>query len=150
MFTKGRAGQMVPIDDDVQGVANALNDIDPHLKLRYSEAGQYFVVYWSADPTQTDEDIEREDKGETYVITTAQDLDHRLVHKVGEIYKRCQEPGYSLGAELDRIDAADKKAKDAAFTEEHGEMYEQMAYAMRKDLGYNQGRVFLKEVPVGS
>lgn len=140
MFAKGRNGQLVPIDDDVQGVANALNEIDPHLRLRYSEAGEYFVVYWKP---------ENSEEGDGYQISTAQDLDHRLVHHVGEVYKRCQAPGYSFADELERLDKEDKKAKDKAFTEEHGEMYEQMAHAMRRDLGYNQSRVFVKEVPVG-
>jgi hypothetical protein len=138
MFTKGNKGQLVPIDDDVQGVANALNEIDHHFRLRYSEAGEYFVVYWKGD---------EEPEGDGYLITTAQELDHRLVNHVGEIYKRCQAPGYSFADELERTEAEARKEKDHEFKERHGEMYEQMAYAMRHDLGYDQQRVFIpKEI----
>jgi hypothetical protein len=134
MFTKGKNGRLIPIDDDVQGCANALNEIDPHLRLRYSEVGEYFVVYWKPEEAE---------EGDGYMISTAQELDHRLVAHVGAIYKRCQEPGYSFGEELDRLDAEDKKAKDDAFSEEHGEMFERMAHAMRKDLGYDKARAFV-------
>jgi hypothetical protein len=134
MFTKARNGRLIPVMDDVQGVANALNQIDHHLRLRYSEIGEYWVVYWLPDEGE---------EGDGYLITTAQELDHRLVHHVGEVYKRCQEPDYSLGEELDRLDAEDKKRKDHEFTECHGEMYEQMAYAMRHDLGYDKNRIYV-------
>src|SRR5690348_13526446 len=96
MFAKGRNGRLIPIEDDVQGIANALNEIDHHFRLRYSEAGHYFVVYWKGDD---------EPEGDGYLVTTATELDHRLVNRVGEVYKRCQERNYSLADELDRLDA---------------------------------------------
>lgn len=133
---QGRNGVMVEIDDDVQGIANALHEIDHHIRLRYSEAGAYFVVYWKPDEG---------DEGDGYLITTAQDLDHRIVHRVQEIYHRCNQPGYSYSDELDKLDAKAKKDKEHAFSEEHGEMYERMAYALRHDLGYDQSRIYVPE-----
>lgn len=140
-ISKARGGRFIAIDDDVQGVANALNEIDPHIKLRFSEAGGYFVIYWSDNPSLTDEDDDPENT--TYLIFTAQDLDHRIVHRMQEVYWKCQQPGYSFADELEAKDKEDKKAKDHEWTEKHGEMYEKLAHGMRKDLGYDQSRVFV-------
>lgn len=140
---KARDGRYITIDDDVQGVANALNAIDTHIKLRYSEAGEYYVVYWSDDPSAAEEDDR--DGNTTYLIFTAQDLDQRMVKKMEEVYWRNRQPGYSLADELDKADAEDKKRKEAEFTQENGEMYERLAHSMRKELGYNQSRIFVGE-----
>lgn len=127
------------IDDDVQGVANGLDQIDHHLRLRFSEAGGYFVVYWKPDEW---------DEGDGYAIFTAQDLDQRIVHHMREVHHRCQQPGYSLADELERAEAAKKAQADHEFTESQGESYERMAFAMREDLGYNKSKAFIpKEIP---
>ncbi|MBS1863010.1 MAG: hypothetical protein JSS68_15015 [Actinobacteria bacterium] len=140
---KARDGRYIMIEDDVQGVANGLNRIDPHIKLRFSESGEHYVVYWSENPNATDE--EDVDGNTTYLIFTAQDLDQRMVKKMEEVYWRNHQPGYSLADEVDKLDAADKKRKESQFTEEHGEMYERLAHAMRKELGYDQSRVFVSK-----
>jgi len=142
-ISKGRDGRYIQIDDDVQGVANGLNTIDPHIKLRFSEAGGYFVVYWSENPNRTDE--EDADDNTTYLIFTAQELDHRIVHKMQEVYWRCNKPGYSFADELDAREKADKKAAEHDRREKQGEMWERLAHAMRKDLGYDQGRIYVPE-----
>lgn len=142
-ISKGRSGRSIQIDDDVQGVANGLAEIDSHIKLRYSEAGGHFVVYWSEDPNLTDEDNDAENS--TYLIFTAQDLDHRIVHHMREVYAKCNRPDYSFADELEAKDQADKDAAKARRTEENGEIYERMAHAMRKDLGYDQSRIFVPE-----
>ena len=127
---------MVEIDDDVQGVANALSEIDTHLRLRYSEAGGYWVVYWLPEEWE---------EGDGYLITTAQDLDHRLVHHMRQVVHRCQQPGYSLAGELDDADAKAEAEAEHAFAEQNGEMLERMAHAMREDRGYNKTRIFVPE-----
>ena len=142
---KGRNGRMVTIADDVQGVVNALSQLDPHLRVRYSEAGGYFVVYWTADPSKAEE--EDHEGNTTYLVTTAQDLDHRLVQRVEEVYWKHRQPGYSVAKEQDEIDRKAERDNEHAFTEQRGEMYERLAYAMRRDLGYDKGRVFItKEI----
>jgi hypothetical protein len=130
---RGREGQMVTIDNDVQGVANALHEIDHHLRLRYSEAGEYWVVYFKPDEG---------DEGDGYLLTTAQDLDHRLVKRVEEVYWKHRQPGYSVGEEMNANDAAADAEADRKFTEEAGELYEKLAHAMRKDLDV-QSRIFV-------
>lgn len=128
------------IDDDVQGVANALSEIDPHIRLRYSERGEYWVTYWKGDS---------EDEGDGYFISTFQECDHRIVKRMREVYHHCTRPGYSLADELDKADAKAKKAKSSAWSEKHGEMFERMAFAMRHDLGYDQHRIYVpREVAV--
>lgn len=136
---KGRDGKFVQIADDVQGVANGLNAIDPHIKLRYSEAGGYFVVYWSENPALAEEDDA--EGNTTYLIFTAQDLDHRIVKKMERVYWECNQPGYSFADVLEKKEAADKASRRHEARERNGEMYERLAHAMRKDLGYGQGRI---------
>lgn len=139
-ITKARNGKYVEVGDDVQGVANALHEIDPHIRLRYSEAGEYFVVYWSENPHMAEEDG---GENTTYLIFTAQDLDHRIVHRMAEVYWKCNKPGYSFADELDKQEAEAKKQKDHEFTERNGENYERLAHALRKELGYDQHRIYV-------
>jgi hypothetical protein len=129
---------MVEIDDDVQGVANALNHIDTHIRLRFSEAGNYWVVYWK--PAEWE-------PGSGYVITTAQELDHRIVKRVEDIYAKCKDPGYSFAKELEKEEAKAKAEREHEESEQLGPMLEQLAHAMRKDLGLDQSKVFVPEVP---
>lgn len=141
MVQKARNGKYVAIDDDVQGVANGLHRIDNHIRLRYSEAGDYYVVYWTDNPEVAEEDNVQGNT--TYLIFTAQDLDQRIVTRMEEVYFRCQQPGYSFSEDLEQRDAEEKKRKDAEYTEQNGELYERLAHGMRKDLGYNQGRMYV-------
>jgi hypothetical protein len=133
---KGRDGQMLEIDDDVQGVANALNLIDHHIALRFSEVGNYFVAYWKPDGWED---------GSGYVITTAQDLDHRIVKRVEDIYAKCKQPGYSFSDELEKNEAIAKAEQEHEAVEKNGPMLEQLAHAMRKDLGHDKRRAFIPE-----
>lgn len=132
--TKARQGAMVLIEDDVQNVANDLAEIDPHLRVRFSEAGGYFVVYWKPDD---------EEPGNGELVTTAQELDQRIVALVRELYYKAQQPGYSFADELEKEEQRQRKERDHQFTEDRGEMYERLAHAMRKELGYDGGKVFV-------
>lgn len=140
--TKARNGKYVEISNDVQGIANALNEIDPHIRLRYSEAGGYFVVYWSENPNVAEED---DGDNTTYLIFTAQDLDHRIVHRMAEVYWKCRRPGYSFADELEEEQERQKKEKDHAWSEAMGENFERLAHAMRKELGYDKGRIYVPD-----
>jgi hypothetical protein len=131
---RGKEGRMVTIDNDVQGVANALSYIDHHLRLRFSEAGGYFVVYWKPD---------EDEEGSGYLVTTAQELDHRIIKTVEEVYWKVRQPGYSFAGELEKVEAAEKKAIADAESEVNGEVLERLAFAMRKDRGYDKQRAFV-------
>lgn len=133
-ITKGRDGELVAIDDDVQNVANGLHEIDPHLRLRYSERGGYFVVYWKPEDWE---------EGDGYLVFTAQDLDQRIVQHMRELHHRCKQPGYSFADELDAQEAKHKREGEHAFAERMGEVGERLAHAMRDDLGYNTSSAFI-------
>lgn len=122
------------IDQDVQGVANGLSEIDHHLRLRYSEAGEYYVVYFKPDEW---------DDGEGYAVFTTQELDQRVVHHMQEVWWKCQQPGYSFADELDKQDKEKKSAQDKKWEEEQGEVMEKMAYALRHDLGLTSARAYV-------
>lgn len=139
-LSNARNGRYVEIGDDVQGVANALWNIDKHIRLRYSEAGDYFCIYWTDNPNLADED---EGEHTTYLIFTAQDLDHRIVKHMEEVYWRCKQPGYSFADELDAHEEKAKAEDRHKWSEQHGEMWEKLAHAMRRDLGYDKSRVFV-------
>ncbi len=124
------------IDDDVQSVANGLAAIDHRIRLRFSEAGGYYVVYWLPDEWE---------EGDGYLIFTAQDLDQRIVKHMQEVYWSCQQDNYSFADELERAQATAKKEKDHAWDEKAGEMHERLAHALREDAGYNKRRAFIAE-----
>lgn len=118
-----RKGGMLLVDDDVQNVAQSLRDIDPSLRLRFDPHADYFCVY---------QVVEEPDGSESEkMVTTAQDLDHRIVHRVREVVS----PRYDFMAELDKQDAAAAKAKDDEQTERYGDIADKLAWALRKDLG---------------
>lgn len=133
--SRSRSGRLVPIDDDVASVARDLHEIDHHLRLRYSEAGQYFCVY-----LKTDADT---DEGDGHLVLTAQDCDQRIVNRVREI----SQDTYNYAAELDKAEKKAKAEKDHAWTEKIGPIAERLAFEMRRELGYTGSRMFVpKEV----
>lgn len=131
-FVKGRNGQMIEIPDDVGGVAAGLRRIDHHLRLRFSEKGGYFVVYWKPDASEP---------GDGYLVFTAQELDARIVKRMEEVHHRCTTGNYSFIGELEAREKEAANQADHEWTEAHGEMFEKLAFAMRKDLGYDQSSI---------
>lgn len=129
-----RVGRNVLIDDDVQGIARDLREIDKSLKLEFDPGQEMYVVYQVvcepdgsvSDKLVTTWDIERNGP-----------LDKRLVHRIRQIAAA----GYDYAAELDRVDAEAEKAAEYAFAEEFGPVADQLAWALLKDLGENKGRV---------
>jgi hypothetical protein len=134
---RGRNGKMVEIDDDVGNIASDLRSIHPNLRLRFSEAGRYFVVYMRED---------WQPPGDGYLVTTAQELDQRLVDRI----RRISSEGYDFAKEIDRVDGESERAQEHRRYEQVGEIAERLAHALRKDRGMNGGRVFVpKEVTDG-
>jgi hypothetical protein len=123
--TRARDGRLVEITDDVQGIANALAQIDHHLSLRYSETGEYWVVYWRPEGSEY---------GDGDLITTTTELDHRLVKRIEFLYWQARQPGYSFADEVEAQDAAAEREREHQFSERVGEIGERLAHALRKDL----------------
>jgi hypothetical protein len=115
---QGRGGRLVFVEDDVCNIAQNLRDIDPSLRLAYNTKGEYFVVY------QVLED------GSEHLVTTAQELDGRLVQRVARV---CS-PSYDTGSELDLLHDQATQAQDERFSQQVGEIGERLAHAVRQDL----------------
>jgi hypothetical protein len=115
---RGKGGRLVYVDDDVCGYARNLRDIDPSLRLAYNEVGEYYVVY------QVLQD------GSEHLVSTAQELDGRLVERIRKVTSSAYDPG----RELDLLhDAADRE-HGRQFTQRVGEVGERLAHAIRQDL----------------
>ncbi len=125
-IVKGRDGRYIEIEDDVQSVAGELRELDPSLHLRYSESGRYFVVY------------QKLEDGSEQLVTTAKQLDKRLVKKV----RRLVHASYDLAEELERGDAEADREAERRFSEDLGPAAERLRHAVRKDIG-SKRRVFL-------
>lgn len=113
-----RDGRMVSIDDDVCGVVKQLQEIDPALRVRFSEATELFVVY-----QKLDDDTE-------HLVTTTPTLDGRIVKRIQEIAA----PGYDYSAELDKLDREAKKRQQDEWDEQTQEALEKLSWAIRHDL----------------
>jgi hypothetical protein len=116
---RARGGQFVAIEDDVANVARDLHALDPSLRLRFSEAGGYFVVYQDLG------------EGKENIVTTAQELDQRIVKRVEEV----MQPSYDYAAELAAQDAKAEADAQERFNEQVGEIGERLFHAARRDKG---------------
>lgn len=130
----GAGGREIVIDADVGGVVKQLREIDPAFRVRYSEAGDYFVVYC------------QDEGGDPYMVATYQELDARVVSNIREIVYRNRQPGYSYAAELERMNADADRRREQRFSEQIGERAERLAHAVRKDLG-DTSRAFIDRNP---
>lgn len=120
---RGRDGRMVEIEADVCNVAQDLRDIKPSLRLRWSEAGGYFVVYDS---------IELSDGSVVeHLVLTAQQLDQRIVKEV----RKAAGPGYDLVAEMEADDRRIDRERAHAEAERLGNAAERLWHALRQDVG---------------
>jgi hypothetical protein len=129
------SGDLIEISDDILGVARDLREIDPELKLRYSEDQDFFVVYQERRHPITNELQMRQ------VVTTMKPplMPAALVERVRKVTSE----SYDLVKELDAVQKRAKRDHEHAMSEARGPGLERLAHAMRKDLGYNQRRVFI-------
>lgn len=130
----GAQGESVLIEADVGNVASSLAEIDPGLRLRFSEKGEYFVVYFEPPDRP----------GRQELVLTAQECDQRIVKRVREIAA----PGYDYGKELERLDREAEKARQDAFRERIGEGAERLYYEIRKAQGIRSKAFISKSIPV--
>lgn len=128
-------GGMVEIHSDVTEVAQRLVEIDPSLRLRFSEAQGVFVVF----------EVQQRPDGseEEHLVTTSRECDQRLVNRILEL----SDPAYDFAGELERLEEQAEKDNEHAYRERTGETVERLRHAMRKDLGINTDRAF---IPKGS
>lgn len=123
-----RSGHTLLIDNDVQGVANALHEIHPDLRLEFDPHADYYCVIQTIhEPDGSTSD---------HLVTTAQDLDHRIVHRVRQVASSA----YDYVAELEATDEQAKRNAEHVHSEKMGDLGEKLAHALCKDLGINNHR----------
>lgn len=138
---RGKTGRIVEIDADTGDFAKQLKEIDPSLCLRWSEAGEYFAVY-----CRDEQHVE----GDGYLVATYQDLDARILEDIRRIKHQNQQAGYSFADEIEKAEAAALKQFEHEQREKIGEGAEELAFALRKALGYNDHRAFIGDgIPGG-
>lgn len=131
-FQKSMGG-FIEIEDDVGSIAQQLQEIDKRLRLRANFDTGVFVVYA----------VDGEDE---YLVSTYKELDGRVIQEA----KRFASERYNYLAEMDRIDAEADRARKHEEDEVFGEMGEVLGHALKKDMGYTQDKIFLKDSKIGT
>lgn len=133
---------MVLISSETSTVAADLEAIDPRLKIRWCENGNppYFAVYHAPEGgcPCPDPNCEHGD-----LVLTARQCDDRIVQRVREINP--EGPGrYDYTKALEQRRKARERTEKHERDERNGELAEQVAHAVRKDLGLGpyKGRIF--------
>jgi hypothetical protein len=133
---RGRNGKLHLITEDAGGIAKRLKEIDSRLHLRYSERGEYYVVY-----AREEDDL----PGTGYMVATYQELDARIIKDIERVRWLNEQPDYSYADELEKKNAEAEAARDYAFSQKIGENAEKLAWALRKDLGLTDHTAFIKD-----
>lgn len=128
-ITQVRQGKKrrITVEADVGSVVAQIKEIDPRLGVIWDDDGEFFAVVEQDGPKQR-------------VVLTALELDHRVLNRLKEIASA----DYDYVAEMEKIDAVADKEKDHRFSQEVGEVAEQMAHALRKDLQH-KGRIYVPD-----
>lgn len=121
---KTLAGKTVAIDDDVQGIAKQLQEIDKTLHLQVSEQdGDLIWIVMQIVP-EADGSLT-----EHFVTDMVGDLDQRLLQRVRQVTGR----GYDIAKEIEAAEAEAEKAQDAKRREQMGPIAEKLAHAFKVD-----------------
>lgn len=121
----GRDGRLIEIKQDVLDVCARLREIDPALGVDYNEGnGRWRVKELCADGR----------------YRTVKWFD-ALTADVPEVIQRLLKVDYLK--EIDRMDAQADRDKDHAFHEKVGPIGEELAFALRKDRGYDKQKAFV-------
>jgi hypothetical protein len=116
-------GQLVEITQDVTDVAKQLRDIDPDLHLLFNdEQGFYIVQHHVHEPDGSVTE---------HVVLTAKQLGSNIVDRVRQI----SSDGYDYVRELEQMENQARRDREHAEREARGPILEELAHALRKDLG---------------
>lgn len=122
-IVRGRGGNLIVIESDVNNVARDVHNIHPDLFLRYNDQGGYFVVLQDMGANRR-----------PHVVTTAQECDQRLTRRVQMIVSGTLNGTYDYGAEVDKQHDQTDRDNNAQFAENVGEVAEKLAWAIREDI----------------
>ena len=134
-------GRLVTITADAGGVAENLRRLDPCLRLRYSEAGDCWIVYRVHRNGEAcrDDDPDRTEE----LVLTAQECDQRIISRL-EFIDPQGRGGYDYADALEQARLDRERNERLSFRERMGETAEQAAHALRKDMGERyRGRTFV-------
>jgi hypothetical protein len=121
-----KSGKLIAIDNDVQGVANDLHEIDAGFRLRYDPGEDVYLL--SHEGLQPDGSVEEK------FVSSFEACDQRIVQRAREI----SAPSYDYVGELDRLEAKAERDKVHEFSEKIGPHAEKLAWALRQDLGRHE------------
>lgn len=127
-------GRTVSIEDDVQGIAKQIAEIDSSLGLQVSE--QEGELVWIVVQRFAEEDGST---SEHFVTDMVGELDQRILQRVRQVTGR----GYDLIAEIDKAEAEADREQDRRRLEQMGPVAEKLAYAFKKDLHADKRRIFV-------
>ena len=130
---RARDGRMVLIDADAGGIAEQMRRIDPKLKLRYSEAGEYYVVYV--------EEQRPDGRVDQHLVFTAQECDGRIIRRLEQIDSHGRS-GYDYVRELEKAQQEQKESVMEKFRQAAREHGPELYHALRRDLGVKD-RIFV-------
>ena len=119
--------ELIPVEADVFHVVDRLKRIDAGLHLSYNRRDEVFVLQWKG--------LNHEGQYEEYLVGAYKELDARLVHLVEKLAARGDRNHETLAKELERLDAEKDREAAHVFSERQGPVAEQLAHALRKDLG---------------
>lgn len=124
---------MLEVSADVGNVAEDLRKMDPHLKVRFAEAGNppFFAVIHESDDGRTSQ-----------LVTTVrayqnasgvwEGLDQRVVRRLEEIDGQA---GYDYASELERQNRQASRERRERFREQTGEASEEALWEIRRKGG---------------
>lgn len=127
-------GRMVLIEADVGNVVADLQAIDGDLKVRYSEAGDYFVLY--KETPLPDGSVQQD------LVLTSQKLDQRIVKR----FQQISHESYDFVKEMEKKDAQADRDKEHEFEEKVGAIGEKLAHSLRKDLGHKKDAGYIADM----
>lgn len=120
------------IEEDVLDIVKQIKDISPNLFIRWSPGnGDPFYTLYAKEVVNG--------KETEYLVKTFKHLDQRIVDRVRYIAS----PDYNYVKDLDRLDDKQDSDHEYKMGEIFGERAEQLAHALRKDLGLLNDRAFI-------
>lgn len=138
--TRARDGRIVEIEPAVSEVAKQIHEINPELKLRFSEAGECWIVYQERRRSVDGKLLSK------HVVTTWDanegPVDSGLVERV----RRISAPDYDAAAEMEKIEAEYRRDRERRDADRLGELATRVHHGLRKDLGA-KGRIFVPGRP---
>lgn len=120
-------GKTVWIDPATSEWAYKLSQIHPSLKLEVNEDENVFI-------------IKAVEGNREYLVTTTLDLDDRFLRRVQEVVS----DGYNFMAELEIVEKQAKRDFERKQDDITGDACERLAHAIRKELGLNKDRAFIR------